>query len=119
MGVSDDEWKVIEPKLTKVIDAQRDSRANMGGFGGNNRGGGNRGGGDNNQPQSAVAKAGQELRDVVMNKDAPAEEVTQKLKAFRETRDRAVETLHGAQKDLKEVLTQRQEAALVMAGMLE
>jgi hypothetical protein len=29
LGANDDEWKVIQPKLTKVFDAQRGSRGSM------------------------------------------------------------------------------------------
>jgi hypothetical protein len=43
---SDDEWKIIETRIGKVMEAQRDSRMG-GGFGGG-RGGGRRGGGDAN-----------------------------------------------------------------------
>src|SRR3954470_5374615 len=70
LGVSDDEWKVLQPKVEKVMTAQRDARAG-GGFGGpgGRRGGGGAngggaaggagggGGGAANQPESAVAKA--------------------------------------------------------------
>ena len=42
-----------------------------------------------------------------------------KLKTLREARDKARAELQTAQKELKEVLTQRQEATLVSLGMLE
>ncbi len=52
-------------------------------------------------------------------RDATAEEINAKLTAYREARDKARQTLAAAQKDLKDVLSQRQEAVLVSMGMLD
>lgn len=120
LKVNDDEWKVIEPKLTKVMEAQRDLRF-AGGMGGRGGPGGGRGGDNNNpdQPQSELAKASRELRTVVQSDNASAADIEAKLTAFRAARDKAQETLKTAREDLKGVLTQRQEASLVVMGMLE
>ena len=48
-----------------------------------------------------------------------ADTITQKLKALREAREKAQAELAASQKELKELLTQRQEAVLVINGMLE
>src|SRR5436190_4496263 len=70
MGATDDEWKVLQPKIEKVFTAQRDARGGGFGFGGGfRRGGQGGGGGGDNQPQSPVAKASQDLRDALQNKD--------------------------------------------------
>ena len=53
------------------------------------------------------------------NKDAAPETIAKKLTSLREARDKARKDVADAQKELKEVLTQRQEAVLVMNGMLE
>lgn len=124
LGASDDEWKVLTPKVEKVMTAQRDSRGGFGGFGGGRRGGpgGDRGaGGDrgSDRPQSKVAQAQDELRTTLDNKSASADEISKKLTAYREAREKAREELKAAQKELKELVTQRQEATLVMMGMLE
>jgi hypothetical protein len=122
MGAKDDEWKVIEPKLTKVMDAQRSARAGgfgfggFGGRGGGGGGGGNRGGANADTP---TAKAMQDLRETLDNKDASADDIAKKLTALRDARDKARAELLATQKDLKEILTQRQEAVLVMMGQLE
>jgi Spy/CpxP family protein refolding chaperone len=123
LGASDDEWKVLQPKVEKVMNAQRDSRGNRFGFGGL----GGRGPGNNNdanrpqsnRPQSEVSKAAQELRTVLDDKSASAEEITKKLTALRQAREKAKAELVTAQKELKELLTARQEAILVSDGMLE
>lgn len=121
LKAQEDEWKVLEPKLAKVMEAQRDMRFGGGmGFGGR---GGPGGGRDNNpnpdQPQSELQKAGRDLRTTLQNDGASASDIEAKLKSYREARDKAQETLKAAREDLKGVLTQRQEAVLVMAGMLE
>jgi peptidoglycan hydrolase CwlO-like protein len=117
LAVNDEEWKVLQPKLQKVMEARRDA----GGFGffgsrGRGPGGGDRG---SDQPQSAAQKASTELRTTLDNKEAKPEEIAAKLKALREAREKAKADLTAAQKELKEVLTQRQEAVLVMMGQLD
>jgi multidrug efflux pump subunit AcrB len=117
LGASDDEWKVISPKVEKVMTAQRDARGGGGfaGFGGRGR----RGGGGDQQPTTELGKASQDLRTALENKDTPADEIAKKLTALREAREKGRAQLQAAQKELKEILTQRQEAVLVNMGMLE
>lgn len=115
MGATDEEWKVIQPKFEKVSEARRET---MGGMFGSSRG---RGGdsSNSNETRSPMQTASRELRDVLENKDSTADQIKAKLTAYREARDKAREALASAQKDLKEVLTQRQEAVLVNFGMLD
>jgi chromosome segregation ATPase len=117
LGAKDDEWSAIEPRLQKVMDVQRETRGSRGGFG-------RRGGQDNNQrqsdrPESDVSKAQAELRTALENKDTPPAELAAKLKALRDARDKARGNLAQAQKELKDLLTQRQEAVLVNMGILD
>ena len=117
LGASDDEWKVIQPKLTKVFDAQRASRGSMRGMFGRNRGGDSTN--TDNTNRSPVEIAQRELQQVLDNKDSTADQITAKLKALREAREKAKAELASAQKDLKEILTPRQEAVLVNMSMLD
>ena len=125
LGATDEEWKAIQPKVEKVMNAQRESRGGGGfGFGGGGRGGpggggGGGGGGADQQPTTAVGKAAQDLRTTLDSKDAAPETIAKKLGALREAREKARKDVGDAQKDLKEILTQRQEAVLVINGMLE
>jgi len=120
LGTNDDEWKIIQPKLQKVLEVQRDARGGgMGGMFGRNRPGGDRGPGGDTQATSPVQQAQRDLRTALDNKDTPADQITAKLTALREAREKAKADLSAAQKDLREVLTQRQEAVLVMMGMLD
>lgn len=121
LGATDDEWKAIEPKVDKVMTAQRESRGGFGfgGFGGGRGGPGGGGGGADQQPTTAVGKASADLRTTLDSKDAAPETIAKKLATLREAREKARKDVADAQKELKEILTQRQEAVLVMNGMLE
>lgn len=121
LGVNDEEWKVLQPKVEKVQQLQMQSRGG-GGFGGRGRGGPGGGGGpggDANQPQSPVQQASADLRSVLDNKDSTPEQIKVKLDAYRAARTKAREELTAAQAELKDLLSARQEAALVSMGMLE
>ena len=122
LGASAEEWTVIQPKLDKVMTAQREAM-NSRGFGGSRGGRGgdrDRGGSSaDNQPQSPVQTASRELRETLENKEAAPEQITAKLTALREARNKMKEQLATAQKDLQSVLTPRQEAVMVSMGMLE
>lgn len=133
MGATDDEWKVLEPKIQKLQELQR---ANMGSaFGGGRGGFGGRGGrgpggpgGDRpagdapagDQPkQSDIQKAAAELRKLVESKDAKPEDLKKALTALRDARAKAKAELDKARKELQEILTVKQEAVLVSRGILE
>jgi hypothetical protein len=117
LGVSDDEWKALQPKVEKVMDAQRDA------MGGRGMGRGGRRGGDPNAsptaPTTPVQEKARELQSVLDNKDAKPEEIKSALSAYRDARTKARADLSKAQDELRELLTNRQESVLVMMGMLE
>ena len=118
MGASDEEWQVLKPKIEKVQTAQMAAvGGRFGGMFGRGRGGDrDRDGG---RERSATEQAARDLRETLENKDAPQEQVVEKLKALREARAKARAELETAQKDLQAVLTPRQEAVLVSSGTLE
>jgi hypothetical protein len=123
LGSPDDEWKLIQPRLEKVLTAQRETRSSR--FGGSgNRGGRTRGGNNadnqqNNRPQSAVSQASEDLRKALDDKGTPPEELTRKIAALHEAREKAKADLAAAQKDLRELLSVRQEATLIASGILD
>lgn len=125
MGATDDEWKALEPRIQKVMEAQRDART--GGGGGRNGGGGRRGGGggdsngnaDANANPSEVRKAQDSLRAAVDDGNTNPQELASRIKALRDAREKARANLQSAQKELKDLLTQKQEAVLLMFGMIE
>lgn len=115
---SDDEWKAIEPLITKVSDARRDvgfgMRGDMFRRRDNNQG-------DQNQDRRRFgpepSPAAQDLQKAIESK-ASAEQIKAKLAAFRADRQQKQANLDKAQENLKKVLTQRQEAVAVMMGLL-
>ena len=137
LGVTDDEWKALQPKLEKV---QTLSRQGMGGgmMGMGARGGrGGRGPGAPGaapatpgaetpaagaapaRPESEVQKAAAALQKVLDNKEAKPEDIKTALAALRDARAKAKTELDQAKKELREILTARQEAVLVARGILE
>ena len=110
LGVNDEEWKVLKPKVEKVRTAQMNTqRMGMG------RRTGERAGTE----LSPIQKASQELQTVLAKKDSSAKDISAKLTALREAKKKSETELAEARKALKELLTQRQEAQLVMMGLLE
>jgi len=134
LGASDDEWKVLLPKIEKVQQLQRDASTRGGMFmflgpggsggpggppGGSGGPGGPGGGPGGDQPQSPVMQKTQDLRTALENKDTSPDQLKAKLQALRDARAKAREDLTKAQGELRDVLTTRQESVLVMLGMLE
>jgi len=107
LGVNDDaEWAVISARITPVIELRRSTAGGirMGGFGG---GGGGRGGNP----------ALESLRSAVAD-NMPDAEIKARLEHLRESRKEDQAKLEKAQADLVAVLTVKQEAIAVMAGLL-
>lgn len=126
LSVSDEEWSVLQPRIEKVQQLQMQTRAigGMGGFGGRQGGPGGPGGpgaGPQNAAasQTPVAKASVELRTAVQDKAASADTIKTKLAALRAARAKAQEDLTKAQGELRELLDSRQEAQLVLTGLLD
>ena len=125
LGVKDDaEWKVIETRMNAVQEAQRNTRG--GDFGGmmgrgmrGDRGGRGQGGDRPEAQQSEVSKKMAALRAVLENEKAEATEIKKALEEYRGARKKAEEDLAKARASLREVLTQKQEAQLVMMGTLD
>jgi hypothetical protein len=136
LGADDQAWKVMEPRLMKVMELNR--QANAGGrgmmfgmMGRGGRGGPGGPGGDQGGPQgarrgrgpqgeqTALEKAMAQLRTTLENQSATPEEIKTQLTAVRQAREKAKQELAVAQQDLKKILTLRQEAMLVEMGQLE
>jgi hypothetical protein len=123
---SDDEWNLIMERITKVNELRAASggrgmmgfRGMMGGQGGNNNQNGQGGranrqgrmGGANNPELDALQTA--------INDKAPDAEIKARLERLREVRKENEVKLTKAQEDLRAVLSVRQEAGAVLAGLL-
>lgn len=117
LSVSEEEWTVIQPRLEKVQTLQMQVRGGMmmawAGRGG-------RGGGNGAEASSTpVGKAVQELTTLLEDRSVAPEQIEIKLQALRTAREMAKKELATAQAELCELLTQRQEAELVVRGLLD
>jgi uncharacterized protein (DUF3084 family) len=66
-----------------------------------------------------VQDALQDLRTTLDDQSASPETIKAKLEVVRQARAKARQDLAVAQQDLKSVLTQRQEAVMVLFGLLD
>ena len=126
LGATDAEWKVIEPKLTKVLTLSRQV-GGMGGMGGMRMPGMGRerapgepgtGPGEGARAQTEMDKAVESLRTALDNKESKPETIKEKLAAMRAAREKVKQELTKAQQDLRQSLNLRQEAQLVLSGVL-
>jgi hypothetical protein len=134
LGATAEEWKVLGPRVMKVMTLSRQVNAGGGGMfrmagrrggpqgdqagpGGPGGPGGRRGPFAQGEP-TAVDTASQALQTTLENTAATPDEIKAKLTAVRAAKEKAKAELAAAQQDLKQVLTLRQEAQLVLMGML-
>jgi hypothetical protein len=116
LGATDAEWKTLGPQVMKVEQLNRELSGGRGGmaFGGRRAGRGQ-------QPDAqmtALEKASQRLRTTLRNESATPEQIKQELTAFRAAKDKAGKELVAAQQQLRKVVNVRQEAQLVLMGLL-
>ena len=119
-GVTDDsEWSVIAERIGKVLELRRNAPAGGMGLAFAGRGGaadsdGGRGRGGRGGSVSPEQDA---LRAALVDK-LPDAEIKARLARLREVRAQNAGKVEKAQEDLRAVLTTRQEAIAVMAGLL-
>jgi Spy/CpxP family protein refolding chaperone len=136
LALSGDEWKAVQPLIEAVIAKQRDAgsgRGGFGAFGGGGGGGRGRGNGDGGGRQGGGGGAGGgggggfggrgtpspevEALQKAVESGTPAE-VKAKLEAYRDNRKKKEAELQTARENLRKVLSPKQEAQLVLMGML-
>jgi hypothetical protein len=104
---------------TRSQDAGQRTRPGTGRTGGQDLGSRRRPATDRPQrQQTALGKAAAELREVLRDEEAKPEQIKAKLAALRTAREKAKKDLATAQKALKEKVTVKQEAFLVLSGYL-
>jgi hypothetical protein len=129
LGATDDEWKVLGPRVMRVQDLNRQigaggrgmfGRGMRGGPGGPGGPGADRPGGRGmNRELTEVEKIQQELQTTLENTSAAPDQIKLQLTKLRAAREKAKQELAKAQQDLRQVLTIRQEATLVLMGLLD
>jgi hypothetical protein len=116
LGITNDtDWSAIQPLVQKVADTQRE--AMMARFAGAFRRGG-RGGGGGGGGFNAPTDPDREALQQAVDNNAPAGQVKAALDKYRAAQKAKEAKLEAAQADLKKVLSQKQEAAAVLAGLL-
>ncbi|MBI3416016.1 MAG: hypothetical protein HY043_12015 [Verrucomicrobia bacterium] len=126
LDVSDEaEWKVISGLIEKVSTARRETGGGFGGFGRGGGGpGGPGGGGQGGGGGGRAAFGGQQLPEAealqkAIEAKASSDEIKTKLAKYREARKVKEANLEKAQEELRKVLSVKQEAAAVLAGLLK
>jgi chromosome segregation ATPase len=104
LEVSDQEWLVVKPRVEAVYNRVHPA---------------SRSAGPNTQPTHAVERSRNELGRLLSNKEAKAEEIKAKLTAFRSAKEQERQELVKARASLRQLMTLRQEAVLVLSGLLD
>jgi hypothetical protein len=134
LSPSDEEWNILRPRVKRVLDAQAEVAqggetvnrgnsvlgldANMGGMGQMMRGGFVSQMGGPQGSDSELGKAWKDLQSAVQNKQITEETLRARLTSWRTLHEKARDELKAAQQSLTEVLTLRQEAVMMMVGVL-
>jgi hypothetical protein len=122
MAVSDEDWAAIEPRIEKVMTVQRDAGGGGMGFGrllGFGGPGGFGGQAEEDESKlSPIALAAKKLQTAIDANSGP-DELAAKMAAYRDAQAKARQQLADARASLKEVLTHKQEAVLLMVGILD
>jgi hypothetical protein len=138
LGMSDEEWAVIGPYVLKVANLSQASQSRGSGMRMMMGGRGNRQQGTQAQEQTQTQSESsnqnrrgrgmtrgsqdenlQALQTLLEDEGATTDEIKTKLSTLRKARETAKQELAVAQKELRELLTIRQEAMLVVMGLLE
>lgn len=114
----DAEWKLIQDRITAVSEVRRASGGGMAGMMMGGRGGPPGGGGPTAGRTGRTANPeADSLRQAIVDK-LPDAELKSRLTRLRESRKNNEEKLARVQEELRAVLSVRQEAIAVMAGLL-
>jgi Spy/CpxP family protein refolding chaperone len=112
MGSSDDEFAVLSPKIQNIIQLQTATVASR--FGARGMAFLNAG-----QSPTPLQTATSELQAAVDDPTTNDQIIANKLAAVRAEKQKVQDQLTAAQADLVQLLTQKQEAVLVMMGLLQ
>ena len=127
IGASDQEWPVLRPRVERVLgllreaNAGRDLRATKTKDAKKDakRGDPPPDAGAAPQATSPVEERSRDLLQAVGDQQVPVGEVRARIAAIRQARAKARADLAKAQEELRELLTVRQEAVLIVVGVLE
>jgi hypothetical protein len=104
LGVSDQEWAVLKPRIQVVHDLVHPAPRPIG---------------KSEAPATEAELRSRELRELLQDQKAPADQIKARLTALRAAKQRAVLQLVNVRQGLRQLLTLRQEALLVLNGLLD
>jgi len=131
LEISDDEWTVIGPKVMNILSFSMQTRVggSMRMFMGRSGRPGGQGGADtqdrrrNRMPgmfgESAADDGMPELQKLLEDKNADPKMIKQQVTKVRKAKEKSQRELASAKKELRELLTVRQEAILISMGLLD
>jgi len=104
LGVSDKEWPVVKPRIEKVYNLMHPLPQMRPG---------------NEQAKTEVEHRSNELRELLHKEGTGADQIKAKLTALRAAKERAAQELATAKQSLRQLMTLRQEAEMVLSGLLD
>ena len=107
LEATDEEWQALEPMVGEVLNKRRDLM--VGRMGRRRRDNAE----DDTFPEATA------LRESLEAEDAKPEDIKAKLAAYRAAKQKKTDDLKAAEDALKKVLTAKQEATLVLRGIID
>lgn len=104
LAISDKDWPVVRPRIEKVYTLVR-PLPQMGT--------------GNGRPKTEVERRSDELWNLLRHEPAAVDKVKASLTALRAAKEKAAQDLIAAKQDLRQLMTVRQEAELVLSGLLD
>jgi hypothetical protein len=119
---NDTDWSAVQPLVQKVLDARRDAGNGMGMRMMFRNRGGNNGGDDNNRRRGGMfggtPSPEAEALQQAIDDNAPAAQIKDLLAKYEVSQKAKQAKLEQAQKNLRDVLTVKQEAQATLLGLL-
>jgi hypothetical protein len=104
LRLSDQEWAVVKPRVEKVYNLVHPVQRMEAG---------------SNQKKSEVEERSRELRELLREEGAAADQIKTRLAALRAAKEKATQELAAARQSLRQIMNLRQEAVLVVNGLLD
>jgi hypothetical protein len=104
LGVSDKDWPAIKPRIERVYTLVH-PLPQMGT--------------GSERPRTEVQRRSSELRDLLRSEGAAVDRIKAALAVLRAAKEKAAQELAAAKQDLRQLMTVRQEAELVLSGLLD
>lgn len=128
LGASAEEWSVLKPMIAKITEKQsamrRTGRGGFGAFGGGRGGRGGDNDGDRRGREDRRSRGDEDsgsnadsLREAVESGDT--NKIKKELASYRAVQKKRAVELKKAREELREVVTLKQEATLVLWGLLD